>query len=248
MKPDAAAPTPGCAIDINGSFLFSVPSGGTGYSAADLCAPETALALLEPFLRLNEGGDRAAVISMWSQWYFALLLAPWTRIALLHDWRLPADPRAIQFTQGAQSAVPEKFILADRGAKIAGGVAIPALFGQLLETHVLPVCRTFGQLAGIRPGLFWNNAAIRVAHGIDMAAEQGADTGEARAFLATKTLADGAPNRLYQPVRVVEHEAGPKIIRRLCCLRYKLSGLEYCPSCPLLVAQERKCRHREQQG
>ncbi len=247
MKPDAALPTAGCANDINDSFLFAGPGDG-GFSAADLCAPDTAAALLEPFLRLHEGGDRAAVISMWSQWYFALLLAPWTRIALLHGWRLPMDPRDIRFSQGAESAVPEKFILADRGGKIADGIAMPTLLGQLMETHVLPVCRTFSLMAGIRPGLFWNNAAIRVAHGIDMAAEQGANTVAARAFLDTKTLADGAPNRLYKPVHLVEHDAGPKIIRRLCCLRYKLSGLEYCPSCPLLVAQERKCRHREQQG
>ncbi|NDL65120.1 siderophore-iron reductase FhuF [Acerihabitans arboris] len=247
MMPAAALPTAECADDIAGSFLFSVPRGGVAFCAADLCMPETALVVIEPFLRLNEGGDRAAVISMWSQWYFALLVAPWTRIALLHGWRLPVDPRDIRLTQ-SESAVPEKFILADRGSKIAAPGDTFALFRQLVDTHLLPVCVAFAHLSGIKPGLFWNNAAIRVAHGIGMAGEQGADTGEARAFLDTKTLADGTPNRLYQPVRLVGHDVGPKIIRRLCCLRYKLSGLEYCPSCPLLVADERKVRHRERQG
>lgn len=247
MQPAALLPTQECVDDIAGSFLFSAPSGKIGYAAADLCAPETALALLEPFLRLHEGGDRAAVISMWSQWYFALLLAPWTRIALLHRWRLPVDPQGIRFTQGADCAVPEKFILADRGGAITAGDNIATLFGHLAQTHLLPVCQIFSRLSGIKPGLFWNNAAIRIAHGIDMAEEHGADTTDARAFLAAKALPDGTLNRLCQPVRIIERDDGPQMIRRLCCLRYKLSGLEYCPSCPQLVADERKTRHRDKQ-
>lgn len=255
-----AITTRACTEDIAGSFLFSGPEDAVHYRAASLCMPDTALTVIEPFLRLQKDEDRAAVISMWSQWYFALLLTPWTRIAVLHGWRLPIAAREIRFTQ-SETAVPEKFILPSRGEKIAPLTDIAALFQQVMDSHLQPVCRTLAQLSGIKPGLFWNNAAIRIAHGITLAEEKLAELARqtelkstmekaavsiaaAKAFLAEKYQGNGDYNPLYRPISLVDGESGPRIIRRLCCLRYKLNGLEYCPSCPLPLADERKSRRR----
>ena len=127
------------------------------------------------------------MIAIWSQWYFALLLAPWARINMLYDWQLPYLPQSIKFTQSGF------------------------------------------------------NAGIRLVHGFNMAQQHGADITLAVDFLSIRTLPDGTSNRLYQPLREIPQPAGPpKIIRRLCCLRYKPAGLEYCPSCPLVETQQRK--------
>ncbi len=240
MNPDGNRPGRACAAEIADSFLHAAPDEKKIHSVLYLCAPETALVIIEPLLRTHHGEDRAAVISIWSQWYFALLLAPWARINMLYDWQLPFLPHDIRFTQ-SENAVPDRFILADRGCAAPTG---PARFDALIHRHLTPVCQTFSRLAGINPGLFWNNAGIRLAHGFTMAQEQGADITRAADFLAARTLPDGAPNRLYQPIREIPQPSGPpKIIRRLCCLRYKLAGLEYCPSCPLVeVRRRRTCR------
>lgn len=240
MHPDEKMPGRACAAEITESFLLEAPAQTKVYSALDLCAPETAQAVIEPLLKIYEGEDPAAVISIWSQWYFALLLAPWARINMLYDWQLPFLPHDIRFTQ-SENAVPDRFILADHGCAAPTG---PARFDALIHRHLAPVCQTFSRLAGIKPGLFWNNAGIRLAHGFTMAQEQGADITRADDFLAARTLPDGAPNRLYQPIREIPQPSGPpKIIRRLCCLRYKLAGLEYCPGCPLVEARQRRtCR------
>ncbi|WP_213993704.1 siderophore-iron reductase FhuF [Sodalis sp. dw_96] len=239
MNPHENMPGPACAAEIAENFLLTAPDNKKVHSVLDLCAQDTALAVLEPLLRINQGGDRAAVISIWSQWYFALLLAPWTRINMLYDWQLPFLPQSIRFTQ-SENAVPDRFILADIGRAVPPCEGT-ARFEELIDRHLAPVCRTLSRLAGIKPGLFWNNAGIRLAHGVDMALQQGADITRAVEFLAMRTLADGTPNRLYQPVREIPQPSGPpKIIRRLCCLRYKLAGLEYCPGCPLVEARQRK--------
>ncbi|WP_170975477.1 siderophore-iron reductase FhuF [Martelella alba] len=227
------------AAKITEDFLLAPPVGTEVHSAALLCSPDTALPLLAPLMALYQGEDRAAVVSMWSQWYFALLLAPWIRVNMLYNWQLPILPRDIGFTL-SKDAVPEQFILAHAGrpAPCENG---QVRFAELLTIHLSPVCQTFATLSGIKPGLFWNNAGIRLAHGLSMAREAGADTASADGFLQTHTLSDGSVNPVYRPMRVISSPSGPPtIIRRRCCLRYKISGLEYCPSCPLLEADRRK--------
>lgn len=244
MKPADDAKARKRTAELTDSFLLTAPAGRHIHSAAELCAPDSAQELVEPLLQKYQGEDRAAVISIWSQWYFALLLAPWARINMLFDWQLPVRPQAISFTL-AETGVPEQFILENEGGPSPAGSG-QVRFKELMELHLLPVCRTLSQIAGIKPGLFWNNAGIRLVHGFNMAREQGADITLATDFLAARTLPDGSVNRLYQPVRVITlPPEPPKIIRRLCCLRYKLSGLEYCPSCPLLEADKRKAERNQ---
>ncbi len=232
------------AADIADSFLFAPPAGSSVYSAEDLCRPDTARAVLDPFISQHKGEDPAAVISMWSQWYFARLLPAWTKINLLHGWQLPAAPQSIRFTL-AEGGVPERFILAGQGEAIRPDADIFARFQPLVEEHLLPVCLTLSRLSAIKPGMFWNNAAIRIAYGFTLAQELAADIGAASLLLSSKTQPDGTINRLFEPVRYVnDEEGGAKAIRRLCCLRYKISDTVYCPSCPLLQANRRKTRCR----
>lgn len=180
---------------------------------------------------------------MWSQWYFARLLPIWTRINLLYRWQLPSDPQAIRFCL-EDTGVPRGFLLDDDGEQIAPGTNIFARFHPLVTGHLHPLCQTLSHLAGIAPSLFWNNAAIRIAYGFTLAQEQGLNTTDADPLLTSKTQPDGTLNRLFAPVRHIDDTEGGSahMIRRQCCLRYKLSDAEYCPSCPLLLAERRKNR------
>lgn len=239
----ASQPDQARCTAIEEDFLFSPPANERVYQAGDLCAPETAIRLLDPILSQHQGEDRAAVMSKWSQWYFARLLTPWARINMLYHWQLPCSPRSIGFTQ-SEAAVPRQFILTDAGSAVPPGRG-QERFDELMACHLTPLCQTLGQLAGIGPGLFWHNAAIRLNHGFNLAKQQGADIAIASAFLASRTLPDGKVNRLYQPIRIFEQPGGaPKSIRRQCCLCYRLAGLDYCPGCPLAEAGQRKMRRK----
>ncbi len=241
MKPAATLASLERAAAIADSFLFAAPAGKTLFSSAALCTPTTALPVVAPFLRRHQGEDRAAVISMWSQWYFARLLPTWTRINLLYSWQLPSDPREVSFTLD-ENGVPGEFVLASIGGETPAEVDIFTRFRPLAAGHIQPICHTLSGLAGIAASLFWNNAAIRIAHGFTLAREQGGDTTAAGPLLASKTLPDGTVNRLFAPVRQLKEDGSSHTIRRLCCLRYKLGDTEYCPSCPLLLANRRKNR------
>ncbi|ANI31817.1 hypothetical protein PL78_18580 [Yersinia entomophaga] len=202
------------------------------FSAGALYTPERALTLISPLLNLHSNEDRAALVSKWSQWYFARLLGPWMRINLQFNWQLPILPEHIGLTLN-EAGVVESFILSHSGHQVTQQDP-ERRFQQLVQDHLTPVCGTLSQLAGMGESLFWNNAGIRLYQGIKMAQEQQANTQIAEHFLALRTLSDGSKNKLFQPVRQVTEKSGNiRIERRLCCLRYRLNGLEICSTCPL---------------
>ncbi|CNE95926.1 ferric hydroximate transport ferric iron reductase [Yersinia nurmii] len=202
------------------------------FSASALYTPEHALTLISPLLNLHSNEDRTALVSKWSQWYFARLLGPWMRINLQFNWQLPILPEHISLTLN-EAGLVESFILSHSGHQVTQQDP-ERRFQQLVQNHLAPVCRTLSQLAGMGESLFWNNAGIRLYQGMKMAQEQQANTQIAAHFLSLRTLSDGSKNTLFQPVRQVTEKSGNvRIERRLCCLRYRLSGLEICSTCPL---------------
>lgn len=230
--------TSGCFDAIAGHFLPAALAGRPLFEAADLHQTSTALPLLQTALNLHPGQDRAAVISMWSQWYFARLFASWVRINLQFNWQLPVAPQAYRFML-QETGMPLDFVLLQPGRAI-GDPGSMARFMPMIDAHITPVCHTLSALSGIKPGLFWNNAAIRIMQGMNHASQEGADISAATEFLATRTLPDGSPNRLFQPMRQLpDLEGNLSPCRRQCCLRYKLHDVEYCPSCPLLRKAKR---------
>ncbi|UXR95060.1 hypothetical protein FY157_25450 (plasmid) [Agrobacterium tumefaciens] len=57
---------------------------------------------------------------------------------------------------------------------------------------------------------------------------------DALELLESPHMADGSRNPLFRPILYRQYEGKPKRLRRICCIRYLINGLDYCKTCPCL--------------
>lgn len=193
---------------------------------------EQAQPLFERLLSSTPADERAAHYSRWSQWYFALLLAPWSQLFLQHNHALPValSQMGLRLTP---EGIPMEFRLHNTGEAFADGGAATRL-QALVDQQITPVCRTLHALSGLSQALLWNNAAVRLNQGMERAAAAGADIRAMQRLLNARHRPDGSRNALWQPVRRVSDATGKtRRERRLCCLRGEIAGERLCASCPL---------------
>lgn len=225
---------------IETRFLLSAPDGAALFATAQLQAPPAA-GIPSWLHALTQGQPEQAIpylISRWSQWYFALLVAPWVYVHLRHQWQLPYRLADIAYVQSEQGT-PQRFVLSSLGSPVADREW--QAFLPLIEEHIAPVCQQLSALSGLSAALFWNNAGVRFYQGMTQAQQEGADVRHAAELLDRAELNYGEKNRLYQPIRLRTLPSGEqKKERRHCCLIYRLEGGALCPSCPRLRAEHRK--------
>ncbi len=208
-------------------------------SMTRLTSPEGARELLSTYLDNFPATEHRARVSMWSQWYFAKLLPSWTVVNLLCNWQLPIEPDRV-FLRLGEDGLPVQFLLAEPGEAVVKTGSL-ARFVNMIDSHLAPVCHSLAAISGLKPGLYWNNAAIRVGYGITQAASTQADISDGWALLAARQLDDGRKNPLFEPVRhEIPGDETSARYRKQCCLRNELCDHEICPSCPLLLAEKRK--------
>lgn len=211
-----------------------------------LTSPEGCASLLERYLKVHaedaaQTDKRRARISMWSQWYFANLLPSWVIISLSHNWQLPIHPSRL-FLSLQQEGLPSQIYLLDEGSAFCPDPDSPLQrFEEMIEQHLRPVCQSMAEVSGLKPGIYWGNAAVRVEWGVQQAELINADTREGKALIETRELSAGRKNPLFQPLRPENpQDANSPLFRRQCCLRYELPDIAMCPSCPLLLAEKRR--------
>lgn len=219
--------------------MFIPYAGQAGaVSATQLLTPEGAQAVMASYLAAHPASEQRARVSMWSQWYFARLLPVWVIINLARDWQLPIEASHIWFELNEQG-LPLQFMLAGDGEPVAEREPLSRFDGMV--QHIAPLCRIMAEMAGLKPGIFWNNAAVRIHWGIEQAQLVNADVHAGEALLAARELCDGSKNPLCDPMRhEIPTDATSPRYRRQCCLRYELCDHEMCPSCPLLQAEKRR--------
>ncbi|MEG3132455.1 siderophore-iron reductase FhuF [Rouxiella sp. T17] len=211
-----------------------------------LATEEGCASLLQQYLRVHaddasQPEKRRARISMWSQWYFANLLPSWVIISLSHNWQLPIHPDKL-FLSLQEEGLPCQIYLQGEGeAFIAQPDAPFYRFEEMIESHLRPVCQAMAAVSGLKPGIYWGNAAVRVGWGIQQAELINADIREGTALVEARELSAGRKNPLFQPLRP-ENPCDPEspLFRRQCCLRYELTDVAMCSSCPLLLAEKRR--------
>lgn len=206
--------------------------------AGRLLTPEGARDLLSAYLAAHDAAEHRARVSMWSQWYFARLLPVWVIVNLSHQWQLPISADRVWF-QLNEDGLPLQFMLQGDGEPVTETDPLVRFAGMV--QHIAPVCQILADLAGLKPGIFWNNAAVRIQWGIEQAELINADVTPGQALLTARTLCDGSKNALFEPTRrEIPTDAASPSFRRQCCLRYELCDHEMCPSCPLLLAEKRR--------
>jgi len=212
---------------------------GAGVAGASLRDGATLDALLLRFAERHPGGERRALVSMWSQWHFAAVVVPAVATILLTGRSLPvalSEARFALHDDGRTAA-----ILLGPAAELAPA-GVHGRFDALIEGHVAPLIRLLATQFPVSARLMWTNAAVRFAWAVQQCAER-SDVdrdaiAEAEDLLTTALTPAGVRNPLHDTLRPSPLVAIAECQRRVCCLRYLLPGVVDCGSlCPLPPAR-----------
>jgi len=204
-------------------------------AARDLLDGGFAEEILNHYANTYPGADRRAIVSMWTQWHFGILIVPATAAILLLDRELPLSLEHVKIAlneEGRTAAI----IIPDDGKPWTGA---QGRFSSLFEGHIEPLVECFSDTFRVSRRLLWTNAATVFEWALQQAEPLTpcrAAAGEGRAWLERRADAKGRPNPMYGAVLPCERGGESLRRRKVCCLRYLLPGFEDCGSlCPLPV-------------
>ena len=184
--------------------------------------------------------DRRALMSQWSKYFLAQTIYVPVAANLLLDRRLPLafDTLGVQLDE---LGLVERLVIPHEGDSIEVAQGdVEARLRPLMCALLGPTIAAMTVHTGIGSKALWSNAGHYYAYLMGQlqgmpAPPPAVDDGARLMTLAY--FADGERNPLYQPVRYVENAEGEvEPLRRVCCVRYKLPGLDYCGNCPLPAA------------
>ncbi|MCG7599681.1 siderophore-iron reductase FhuF [Halomonas sp. McH1-25] len=184
--------------------------------------------------------DRRALMSQWSKYFLAYTVSLPVAANLLLDRRLPVtfDTLGVQLDE---LGLAERLVVAHEGEgiEVAQG-DVEARLRPLMDDLLGPAIAAMTAHTGIGKKALWSNAGHYYAYLIDQLQalpERPSAVNDGAHLMNLPCFADGERNPLYRPVRQVENAAGDtESLRRVCCVRYKLPGLDYCGNCPLPAA------------
>lgn len=183
------------------------------------------------------GSDPRGLASIWSKYYFIKLIPPVVAASLILNQRLPLHLDHLQLILD-EGDLPAGFKLPDPGQR---WMPAPAdafeRFDELLEHQLRPFIDALARHVRLSPKVLWSNAGnyFEWLLGVLANAVPHADVSHGHQLLNAQYLPDGRRNPLFQPVRYikVDGQDEPKRQRRVCCIRYRVNGLDYCRNCPL---------------
>ncbi|MFC3291477.1 siderophore-iron reductase FhuF [Modicisalibacter luteus] len=184
--------------------------------------------------------DRRALMSQWSKYFLAQAVYVPVGANLLLDRRLPValDTLGVQLDE---LGLVERLVIPHEGADIEVAQGdVEARLRPLMRNLLSPAIASMAAHTGIGGKALWSNVGHYYAYLIGQL--QGQPTpppavDDGARLMTLPCFADGERNPLYQPVRYIESREGDiESLRRVCCVRYKLPGLDYCGNCPLPAA------------
>ncbi|MGA3682779.1 siderophore-iron reductase FhuF [Pseudomonas graminis] len=183
------------------------------------------------------GSDPRGLASIWSKYYFIKLIPPVVAASLILDQQLPLHLDQVQLILN-DDGLPAAFKLPHSGQR---WTPTPAdafeRFDDLREQHLRPFIDALARHVRLSPKVLWSNAGnyFEWLLGVLANAMPHADLTHGHQLLNVQLLPDGSRNPLYQPVRYIKVEGQDELKRqrRVCCIRYRVNGLDYCGNCPL---------------
>lgn len=204
--------------------------------AADLFTPVGLDAALGRFAVHYPGGDTRAVTSLWSRYYLAAAVYVPLAANLVLERELPLGLGELGVALG-NHAEPAQLVLAHDGEPVRNR-AEPARFDFLVEDNLAPAIAVMAAHSGLSPRVLWSNAGhyfYYLAATLEATPGWSANASEAFRFMRRRHLPDGRRNPLFEPVRQTRDSAGEcRMLRRMCCIQFRLERLGYCDNCPLL--------------
>ena len=219
------------------AYRDSVATGPGGAAALPLTALRDEAvfdATLAPFAAGFGAADRRAVVSFWSQHYFALLATP-ALTALMRCGRplpLAFDATRLECDAGGRPAR----LLIEAGASEGTDAPCPAScpadgLAGLVEGHLRPFIALCHARCGLAPRVLWGNAATILDY---VAREIGDGDAAARDEVAACLGWRRGPGCARTPLAEALCPEASGCRRRACCLRHRLPGVASCgPLCPL---------------
>jgi ferric iron reductase protein FhuF len=181
--------------------------------------------------------DPRGLASIWSKYYFTKLIPPVVAASLILDHRLPLQLDHLQLILD-EGGLPAAFKLRDPGQRWTPGPTNAfERFDGLLNHHLSPLVEALARHARLSPKVLWSNAGnyFEWLLGVLATAMPHADLSHGHQLLNARHVPDGRRNPLYQPVLYlkVDGQNETRRQRRVCCIRYRVNGLDYCSNCPL---------------
>lgn len=171
------------------------------------------------------------VQSLWAQWYFGLLLPPLMLILLAEPRALDCSPQHIQVAFHSHG-YPCGFWIAAHEDREAQNMDATQRITRLIQQHLIPVVNAVARHGDISAKLIWNNMGFTFHWFLNelptLLDRNGMMQLEQWLFSST-TLPDGSDNPLYRTMLLRDGER----VRRSCCQRYRIPGVERCDNCTL---------------
>jgi ferric iron reductase protein FhuF len=181
------------------------------------------------------GAHPKALASIWIKLYFNALLVPLLAASALTDWAFPTelDDLALRLdTDGAPTVIELPHV----GCHAPAIDAAPRL-QQLVRSHLSGFIAAFASHTRLAQRLLWNNAAViaedTLAQCDQLFPHHPAISAHRALLIGSASWQDGLDNPMHAPTRLHQRAHGEIRLRKLCCLRYDIPGLDYCVDCPL---------------
>lgn len=181
------------------------------------------------------GAHPKALASIWIKLYFNALLVPLLAASALADWEFPTELDDLALRLDADGA-PVLIELPHAGAYLPAMDATPRL-QQLVRTHLSGFITAFASHTRLAQRLLWNNAAVIAEDTLEQCdqlfPQHPAISVHRDVLIVSASWPDGLANPMHAPTRLHQRTHGEIRLRKLCCLRYDIPGLDYCVDCPL---------------
>lgn len=177
-----------------------------------------------------------ALASWWARHYCVVLVPPVLVAAAALGRTVPVSLDEVDIAFGPDGLVSRIHL---RSSALGQGAAtLDETLAAMTRRHLAPVFATLSALTRASPRVLWSHAAEFVQYvGMNLLAHPGLDAGRRDTlaqWLRTDRDADGRPHP-YRDAYLERPQAdgGERRVRRVCCLKYRLDGDDYCGTCPL---------------
>lgn len=218
------------------SFRLHPPEDAEVVACEALLDPAVLQAVIDRFATGFAGGDRRAVVSMWTLYYFSTLTIAAAISLFVLRREVPFALADMRLCLSRAQGEPLSFVIGRIGPRRPRIDAAAALHG-LLRLHLEPLVEAVARAGGVSKKLLWNNVTGYLLWILDEIAGGDAESeaGRAASLVRTRNWPDGWTNPMHDMLRpAVDDDGAPCIRRKICCLRYALPGVGGCGvSCPL---------------
>ncbi|MBO4122687.1 siderophore-iron reductase FhuF [Cupriavidus gilardii] len=177
-----------------------------------------------------------ALASWWARHYCVVLVPPVLVAAAALGRTVPISLEEVDIAFGPDGLVSRIHL---RSSVLGNACAtLDETLAAMTHQHLAPVFATLSQLTRASPRVLWSHAAEFVQYvGMNLLAHPALDASRRDTlaqWLRQDRGADGRPHPyraayLDRPLP----DGSEQRVRRVCCLKYRLDGDDYCGTCPL---------------